>query len=99
MADRPKAFEQTLTEQNGVFTFTIKPNRAEKSFLAINTNGSQRGGRPFLAYLPHRIQSPKVSVGADLNPVITDDFILVSNPGTCDPTRDYRVVFTAEGNP
>ena len=99
MADQPKAFEQTLTEQNGVFAFTIKPNRAEKSFQAINTNGSQRGGRPFLAYLPHRIRSPKVSVGADLNPVITDDFILVPNPGACDPTRDYRVVFAAERIP
>lgn len=99
MADQPKAFEQTLTEQNGVFTFTIKPNRAEKSFQPINTNGSQRSGRPFLAYLPHRIRSPKVSVGADLNPVITDDFILVPSPGACDPTRDYRVVFTAERIP
>ncbi|HEY9173420.1 MAG TPA: hypothetical protein VI136_14130 [Verrucomicrobiae bacterium] len=99
MADQPKAFEQTLTEEGGVFTFTIKPNRAAESFQPVNTNGSQRGGRPFLAYLPHRIRSVKVTVGADLKPVIADDFILVPHPGVCDPARDYRVVFAAEQIP
>jgi len=31
--------------------------------------------------------------GADLNPVITKNFILVPNPGECQPGRKYRVVF------
>ena len=33
--------------------------------------------------------------GADLKPVISDDFILVPNPRVCDPARKYRVVFQA----
>lgn len=99
MAERPKAFEQTLSEAEGVFTFTIKPNRGAASFQPINTNGSQRGGRPFVAFLPQRIRNFKVIEGADLQPVITDDFILVPNPVECDPDRSYRVVFTAERIP
>ncbi len=95
MADRPKAFEQTLTVKKGTFTFEVKPNRGADSFKPINTNGSQRGGRPFIAYLPHRVRDVKVVAGAELNPVITDDFILVPNPGQCDPAKSYRVVFTA----
>ena len=73
----------------------VKPNRGADSFKPINTNGSQRGGRPFIAYLPHRVRDVKVVAGAELNPVITDDFILVPNPGQCDPAKSYRVVFTA----
>jgi len=33
--------------------------------------------------------------GEDLNPVITDDFVLIPNPRTCDPAREYRLVFRA----
>ena len=33
--------------------------------------------------------------GGDLDPVITDDFILVPNPRVCDPEREYKVVFKA----
>ena len=33
--------------------------------------------------------------GADLEPVVTRDFLLVPNPGKCDAKRPYRVVFRA----
>jgi len=95
MADRPKAFEQTLTHAGDTYTFEIKPNRGADSFQPINTNGSQRGGRPFVAYLPQRVTDVRIIAGADLNPVVTDDFILVPNPRVCDPARQYRVVFQA----
>jgi zinc protease len=75
--------------------FEIMPQHGADSFAAINTNGSQRGGRPFVGYLPHRVTDIRVIEGADLQSVITDDFILVPNPRVCDPAKRYRVVFEA----
>lgn len=95
MADLPKAWDQTLTEKNGTYTFEIKPNRGEATFKPIDTNGSQRGGRPIVAFFPSRLKNIEVVSGADLNPVITDDFILIPNPLTCDPKRRYTIVFKA----
>lgn len=96
MADRPKAFDQSLSPQGGTYVFEVTPRRGSGSFDAVNRNGSQRGGRPFVAYLPHRIRNAQVIEDADLDPVITDDFILVPNPRVCDPAKAYRVVFRAE---
>lgn len=95
MADRPKAWDQSLSEKDGTYTFVIKPNRGEATFAPIDTNGSQRGGRPIVEFLPKRLKNIGIVSGADLNPVITDDFILIPNPRICDPKRDYQVVFTA----
>ncbi|QDS95145.1 hypothetical protein FF011L_39320 [Roseimaritima multifibrata] len=92
----PKAYEQNLTIENGVYTFTIDPQAGEDSFKPINENGSQRGWRPIVMWLPNRIKTATVTAGQDLNPVITDDFILVPNPRSCDTDREYKVVFTAE---
>lgn len=92
MADRPKAWDQTLTETNGTWTFEIKPNHGERTFAPINLNGSQRGGRPIIQFLPCRLKDARVTEGTDLKPVVTDNFILVPNPRECDPARTYRVV-------
>jgi len=85
MAPKQCRWTQTLTEENGVFTLSITPNRDKESFLPVNTNGSQRGGRPVIAYLPGR-HTGKVRIlqGAEHSPLITDDFILIPNPG-----KDY----------
>ena len=96
MADRPKAYKQTLKEVGGVFTLTIQGNRGEASFEPVNTNGSQRGWRPIVAYLPYRIANCKVLEGNELKPVVTDDFVLVPNPRTCDPEKKYVVRFIAD---
>lgn len=95
MADRPKYFEQTLKVKGDTYTFTIKPNRGADSFKEVDTNGSQRGGRPFIAFLPHRVRDAKIISGAEWKPVITENFILMPNPGVCDVKQDYRVVFRA----
>jgi zinc protease len=95
MADQPRAYEQTLAIDGDKFTLDIKPNRAADSFKAVNTNGSQRGGRPFIAWLPCRIADPKLVEGSDLKPLVAPRFVLVPNPGQCDPAKSYRVVFTA----
>lgn len=76
-------------------TFEIKPNRGEATFKPIDANGSQRGERPIIAFLPKRLKDIEIMAGADLNPVITDDFILIPNPLTCDPKLAYKVIFKA----
>jgi zinc protease len=93
MAKGQTAWDQTLTEREGVWTFEIKPNRGLRTFDPINRNGSQRGGRPIVQFLPRRLKDVQILEGADLKPLITDDFVLVPNPRTCDPARNYRVVF------
>jgi len=96
MAPGKLAYRQSLAVEDGVYTFEIKPNLGENSFATINANGSQRGGRPLVYLLDHRIKNAQIIEGADLKPVITDDFILLPRPQRCDPTRSYRVVFRAD---
>ncbi|WP_372720374.1 hypothetical protein [Novipirellula sp.] len=95
MEAQPKAYDQKLTIEGDRYTLVITPNRGEDSFKPINTNGAQRGWRPIVELLPHRIHQIQLIVGDELTPVITDDFILVPNPRDCDPNRAYRVEFTA----
>lgn len=95
MADQPQAYAQQLTHVGDAYVFEITPQRGGDSFAPVDTNGSQRGGRPFVGYLPQRVTDVRILAGADLNPLVTDDFILVPNPRVCDTTKRYRVVFTA----
>src|SRR5258708_9749323 len=87
MAKGQTGWDQTLKEKGGIWTFEINPNLGAKSFDPVNENGSKRGWRPIMEFLPHRIKEIQVVEGADLNPVITDDFILVPHPRACDPTK------------
>jgi zinc protease len=97
MAPQECRWQQTLTEEDGAFTLTITPNRGRESFLPVNTNGSQRGGRPVIAYLPRRnTGNPVIIQGAEYKPVITDDFILVPNPGSDYDGEPIEIRFRAE---
>ena len=89
------AYEQSLQVRGDEYTFRIEPRRGEDSFKPVNTNGSQRGGRPMIHYLPERVQDVQLVSGQELQPVVTDDFILVPNPKVCDPERVYEIKFTA----
>lgn len=95
MAVKPKAYGQKLTVQGNVYTLTITPQRGADSFKPVNTNGAQRGWRPIVELLDHRIRDVEIVAGGDLKPVITDDFVLVPNPRVVDLSREYRVSFTA----
>ena len=95
MANRPKYYGQTLEVKGNLYTLTIDLNKGADSFQPVNTNGSQRGGRPLIQFLPQRIKDVKIVAGGDLNPVISDDFILIPNPKTAYPDRKYVVQFTA----
>jgi hypothetical protein len=96
MADQPKSWDQSLTEHNGIYTFVIKPNRGAASFDPVDINGSQRGHRPFVEFFPHRLADVELIEGSDLKPVITSQFILVPNPGKCEPGKEYRISFKAK---
>lgn len=96
MASRPCRFRQSLVEREGLWTFRIEPAQGDDSFAPVNTNGVQRGGRPFIAFLPRRVADVRIVAGADLHPVITDDFILVPHPGTDQPARPLEVRFRAQ---
>lgn len=96
MADRDKAWDQQLTERDGAYTFEIRPRRGAQSFAPVNTNGSQRGGRPIIAFLPHRLKNITLTAGQELQPVVTGKFVLVPNPGRCEPGRVYRITFHAD---
>ncbi|MFO0976359.1 MAG: hypothetical protein U0996_08165 [Planctomycetaceae bacterium] len=90
------SYEQTLTEvAQGVFAVEIKPLSGQKSFEPVNLNGSQRGWRPFVQFLPNRVKDIEIISGAEHSPVITDNFVLIPNPRSCDPNKTYRVEFKA----
>jgi hypothetical protein len=93
LAQGSTAWDQTLTEKDGLWTFEIKPNLGSKTFEPVNKNGSQRGGRPMVAFLPRRLQRVQVVEGAEWKPVITETLVLVPNPGEVDPARKCRIVF------
>jgi len=82
MAPGKLNWEQKLTEENGTFTLTLTPLAGADTWKPVNKNGSQRGGRPVVQFLPRRIQPEKVRItaGAELKPVIADDFLLVPLP-------------------
>jgi zinc protease len=96
MAPHECAYSQKFSHEADRYVFEITPNRGADSFRPINTNGSQRGGRPIVEWLPERLTDIEIVEGRDLRPVIADNFILVPNPGTVDAERKYRVVFHAK---
>ncbi|MGB0775928.1 MAG: hypothetical protein ACPGUY_08780, partial [Akkermansiaceae bacterium] len=84
MATRECAYDQKLTIEGDTYTLTVTGKRGDKSFSPINTNGSQRGGRPIIAFLPKRIGKATITQGKEFSPTIADDFILIPNPNKGD---------------
>jgi zinc protease len=95
LAPGPLAWQQSLAVKDGLYTLTIKPQRAEKTFEPINTNGSQRGYRPIVAYLPHRVADADILKGGDLGAVVADDFVLVPLPRGDEVAEQYQLQFRA----
>ena len=99
MADRPQAWAQQLSqdEPTGIWTFTVTPRRGAATFSPLNTNGSQRGGRPIFALFPRRLAGLEVLEGAEWGPVLTELFLLVPWPVTWDPQAPgMRIRFRAQ---
>ena len=62
MAPAKAAWEQSLVGKDGQYTFEVRPLRGRRVSRPINTNGSQRGGRPIIQLLPHRIDAKSVKI-------------------------------------
>ena len=90
------AWGQSLTEVDGVYTFEVTGQAGDKSFAPVNTNGSQRGGRPIIQFLPKRLKNIRVLTGTEWNPVLTDNFLLMPLPKVNDPSHHFRVTFRGE---
>jgi len=96
MAPGPLGWQQKLTVDGKKYTFEITPKLGAKSYDPVNTNGSQRGGRPIVELLPHRVRNVKVLEGGELKALVTDNFLLVPTPCACRPNRTPRLVFEAD---
>ncbi|MBT3567896.1 MAG: hypothetical protein HN494_03540 [Opitutae bacterium] len=96
MADGKRNWKQTLTKNNNEYSFSISPKLGPGSFAPVNENGVQRGYRPFIAFFDKRLKEAEVVSGQELDPVITDTFILVPNPPSKNPAKPIEVVFRAK---
>jgi zinc protease len=86
-------WKETLVEDPpGDFTWTITPQAGKETFAPVDTNGSQRGGRPLVLLLPRRFDSIKLLEGDAWKPMPGDDFILLPNPGAETAPPDKIVI-------
>ena len=83
LAPRPLAWEQKLTEKDGVYTFTLTADR------------DTGRPRPPVALFPHRVKDVRIITGAELEPVVTDNFLLLPKPTKFEKGKTYKVVFKA----
>jgi zinc protease len=91
MAARPLPFSQKITQTAEGIVIEITPLEGEKSYEPIDTNGSQRGGRPFVAFLPQRIDPKTFATTNDPNAVLGDDFVLIPRPPAGSKSQPIRI--------
>jgi hypothetical protein len=96
MAPRPLPFSQTLSQTDGIISLEIIPLEGDKSYEAIDTNGSQRGGRPFVAFLPRRIDPAAWESTNDDAALLGDDFVLLPRPPAGTKAQAIRVEWKAK---
>jgi zinc protease len=92
MAKIPSGYEQTLTKTKEGYTLMVTPLRGATSFKLLSYNGSERGNRPIIAFLPERLKNPRVLEGSELNPIVTSRFILVPLPTEMKEHYTVRIV-------
>ena len=96
LAEAALQWNETWSQDAAGASLDITPKAGTTSFSPVNLNGSQRGGRPIVRFFDHRIDpaSVKITKGAELKPVITDDFLLIPLPVS--GTGPLKIVFTAK---
>lgn len=82
---KPQAstFEQNLTVKGDTYTFEVKANQ-DVTF-----------GRPPAAMFPCRLQVTRILEGRDLNPLITDNFIMLPSAEKFEKGKTIKFVFKA----
>ena len=78
------------------WTLTIEPLKGAESYKLVDGNGSQRSGRPIFQLLPKRIANIQVIDGAEFNPVVTDNFILVPLTSETPNDKPFSVKFSSK---
>jgi zinc protease len=93
MAPGPLRWTEKLEETRpDEFTWTITPSAGRNTFAAVDTNGSQRGGRPLVLLLPRRFEKLELLEGSEWQPVLGDDFLLIPNPGTARELPEHLTI-------
>lgn len=80
---KTKPWSQEFEEKDGVYSFRVE---------TLEDGSWQRSP---MAFLPHRVQGVDITVGKKLNPLVTDNFILVPLTGEFKKGELYSVVFRA----
>lgn len=92
LAPGPLRWTEEFSESApGIFTWSITPAAGDQTFATVDINGSQRGGRPLVRFLPRRFASVTLLDGAEWKPVLADDFILLPRPATVPAKITLRV--------
>lgn len=86
-------WEESLREvAPGEWEWVVLPRAGSRTFAPVDTNGSQRGGRPLVAFLPRNPAGWDVLRGAEHGLVAADDFLLLPNPGPAAPVPERLVL-------
>jgi zinc protease len=93
MAPGTLRWRETVAETApGELTWTLEPLAGARTFAPVNTNGSQRGGRPPVLPLPRHAAGWEVLPGSAPGAVAGDDFALLPNPGPDAPVPERITV-------
>jgi len=93
LAPGPRRWEESLRQvAPGEWEWVVTPKAAERTFAPVDTNGSQRGGRPLVAFLPRHAPGWEILRGAEHGLVAADDFLLLPNPGPAAPVPERLVL-------
>jgi zinc protease len=93
LAPGTRRWEETLREvAPGEWEWVVTPAAGARTFEPVNTNGSQRGGRPLVTFLPRHAAGWEILQGAEQGLVAADDFLLLPNPGPAAPIPERLVV-------
>lgn len=96
MANGKRNWDQKLSVKDNEYSFLIKPAAGPESFRPVNSNGVQRGHRPFVAFFKERLHEIRIVSGLEHKPVITDTFILIPNYPFNQMDKEIKIVFKAK---
>jgi hypothetical protein len=83
LAPREGPLTTELTEKAGTFTYAVRAKAACKP------------NKPLATCLPWRLRDIEITAGKELEPLVTDNFIMLMWPGPYEPGKKYEVVFRA----
>jgi zinc protease len=99
LAPGPLRWKQSLTEKDGLWTFQVEGLAGDKTFTPVNMNGSQRGHRPLIEFFQRPLGPVEIVSGQEFKPVVTDDFLLLPNPGKLPAAGSIKISFRETGKP